>query len=669
MSLLVDRLCQQFREEWSTRRPDLSTYLSSLSAQERSQAAARLIEIDVSLRQRAGEEPSPDDYKECLSKDELSRLSSVFEIEQFTKSTGARGAEQTWREGAPDAPPVKRHEIGRYQVLGILGEGAFGTVYRAQDESLSREVAVKVPRIGGDDPVALVASLLQEAQAAAKVSHANIVTVHDCGKLDESDCYVVFEFVPGGHLGHELLDGPLTVERSIELMIQIAEGVQHAHTNGLFHRDLKPANILIGPDGTPKIADFGLAVLEDRQLEVRGEVTGTPSYMSPEQIRGESHILDGRSDIWSLGVILYEMLTGSRPFKGEDLDDLFERIQKDTVRPLRQIDDRIPKELESICRKCLRVNPDQRYSTAGDLAEDLRALISQSETGTTSKFEATGSFKVVSGSPLAPEIVQPEVFGESREPPVKKRRSIATLMIGPLIALFAAGAFWGSEILDRFRDPLPSIEEGPRLTTRPLIFAWERDKDTPPPLFDSKEQAFSIREATGGHLFALAGTHPSTPFEAKLAIDIDNEWMGWAGLIFAIRDSADSFPDKERLCYAVRFVKYRENDPPVIRVDEIRFSNTDSVEWQDAIAPQIDQVEVSQPLKGKAVLHVAVRDKKLSIRFDDQQLNGQDTWEPKLPSWRESWSPEGSFGLGITGRGNLVVISQLQVDALKSDDP
>lgn len=689
MSLLVDQLCQQFREEWSTRRPDLSTYLSSLSAQDRSQVAARLIEIDVSLRQRAGEEPSPDDYKECLSEDELSRLSNVFEIEQFTRSTGARVAEQTWREGAPDAPPVKRHEIGRYRVLGILGEGAFGTVYRAQDESLSREVAVKVPRIGGEDPASLVASLLQEAQAAAKVSHPNIVTVHDCGKLDQNDCFVVFEFVPGGHLGHELLDGPLTVQRSVELMIQIADGVHHAHTSGLFHRDLKPANILIGPDERPKIADFGLAVLEDRQLEVRGEVTGTPSYMSPEQIRGESHFLDGRSDIWSLGVILYEMLTGSRPFKGEGLDDLFERIQKDTVRPLRQIDDRIPKELESICRKCLRANPEQRYSTAGDLADDLRALLSQNFSGVSSEFEATSSFKAVSDiQQLPPERYQPAPIETPRKP-VRNRQTQAWLFIG--VVTLAAAAFVGSKIFNTDPDPGPDKKglddregleppedlwvSGPWMKVKPKVFSWERGPKPPPPiLFDPDKQALSIRESPG-HYFATAGDQPPESFRMAVAIDIDQNWMGYAGLIWAVRDSEDDFPDKLKTCFAVRFCKYREGVPPVIRLDELTFESPDGVEWRlkkdttgNGGTRPLGSIEVKQPRNRNAILEVLVSDDKLAIRFDDQWLGEAKEWKPSRPDYRDSWMPDNSK-LGISGKGNLVVISQLQVDALESDDP
>lgn len=662
MSLAVDQLCQQFREEWSTRRPDLSTFLSSLTAEERSQGAARLIEIDVSLRQRAGETPSPDDYRECLSRDELGRLSRVFEVEQFTKSTGARRSEQTWRDGTAEGPPVNRQQIGRYQVLGILGEGTFGTVYRAHDQGLSREVAIKVPRIGSENPSALVASLLQEARDAAKVSHPNIVTVHDCGQLDEGDCYIVFEFVPGGHLGNELLNGPLKPDRCIELMIQIAEGVHHAHAHGLFHRDLKPSNILIGPSGNPKIADFGLAVLEDRQLDIVNEITGTPSYMSPEQIRGETRSLDGRTDVWSLGVILYEMLTGTRPFKGKDLEGLFDRIQTETVRPLRQINDAIPRELDTICRKCLRINPDQRYSTAGDLADDLRTLQSQSTPVAASHFEATGSFKAVgSRGDLPPERFQPSVSDSPRKTSKKNRRSL--LLLAPLIALFAAGAYWGSELLDH-PTPIPSTVWGPQLTERPRVFAWDRERNTPPPLFDAKEQAYSIRKSPIGHLFAITGSQPTAPFQARLAIDIDSDWMGYAGVIWGIRDSSDPFPDRKRFCYAVRFDKHRAGEPPHIRLDEISFSNTDSVEWKASTVSMIDQIPVSEPLKGKAVLIISVRKDKLSIRFDNQKLNGNKSWEPEFPSWRESWLPESPCTMGITGRGNLVVISQLQVDPL-----
>lgn len=656
MSLLVDRLCQKFWEEWSTRRPDLSTYLSSLSAQDRSQAAARLIEIDVSLRQRAGEEPSPDDYKECLSEDELSRLSNVFEIEQFTKSTGARGAEQTWREGAPDAPPVKRHEIGRYRVLGILGEGAFGTVYRAEDESLSREVAVKVPRIGGEDPAALVASLLQEAQAAAKVSHPNIVTVHDCGKLDQNDCFVVFEFVPGGHLGHELLDGPMTVQRSVELMIQIAEGVHHAHTNGLFHRDLKPANILIHPDGKPRIADFGLAVLEERQLEVRGEVTGTPSYMSPEQIRGESHYLDGRSDIWSLGVILYEMLTGTRPFKGEDVEDVFERVQKDTVRPLRQIDDRIPKELEAICRKCLRSNPEQRYSTAGDLAADLRASLSKE-----SRMEATASFKAVADSVITPEVWQPAPKSTPRKQSVRSKFALrfcaAAGMLAGLIVL-------GSELLDRENHPPDHSERratGSLLKSRPVIFAWNRDDDTLPPLFDSEAQAFSIRQSRHP-LYALIGEHPVGPFRLNTAISLDQDWCGFAGVLIGICDTKHPVSGQIRTCFSVEIFRTRKADPIAVRVEELTFENRDSVEWKPAGSRTLQEVELKDPVEHVAALELIVDGESLQVGIDGQSFDKQQYWRPKLPDWHKSWTPSKSRALGITGKGNQVVISQLVVE-------
>jgi hypothetical protein len=178
MSVLVEKLCQQFRKEWSSGRPDLSAFLSSLPDKDRHEVAPHLIEIDVSHRVRAGEQPTPDDYQQLLSKEELSRLSDVFSPEAWSRSTGTHAAGKTWITDNSNAPAIEQTKIGRYQVLGILGEGAFGTVYRAYDSSLSREVAVKVPRLGEANDQERIASLLKEAEASASLSHPNIVKVN-----------------------------------------------------------------------------------------------------------------------------------------------------------------------------------------------------------------------------------------------------------------------------------------------------------------------------------------------------------------------------------------------------------------------------------------------------------------------------------------------------------
>lgn len=160
--------------------------------------------------------------------------------------------------------------------------------------------------------------------------------------------------------------------RAVEVMIEIADSVSYAHEQGLVHRDLKPANILLDREGHPHVSDFGLAVHQEGQRFLRGQVAGTPYYMSPEQVRGETHRLDGRTDIWSLGVVLYEMLTGQRPFSGGTIQELFEEIQYREARPVRQIDRKIPEGLERICLKCLSKRMTDRYSSACDLVDELR---------------------------------------------------------------------------------------------------------------------------------------------------------------------------------------------------------------------------------------------------------------------------------------------------------
>ena len=263
--------------------------------------------------------------------------------------------------------------IDRYAIRKELGSGGFGVVYLAFDNELERLVALKTPHrklIRDDNDVD---TFLAEARVLARLDHPGIVPVYDAGRTEDGRCYLVSKFIDGIDLAELMRKGNQSHGQSINLVARVARALHYAHTTGIVHRDVKPGNILIDTNGVPHLADFGLA-LHYECMSQGGERAGTPAYMSPEQAIGKSGSVDGRSDIFSLGVVLYRLLTGQFPFRGSNWEELVEQITHLEPRPLRQIDDTIPKKLEAICLKCLSKNVRDRYTTALDLWEDLTAI-------------------------------------------------------------------------------------------------------------------------------------------------------------------------------------------------------------------------------------------------------------------------------------------------------
>jgi len=265
------------------------------------------------------------------------------------------------------------HSFGRYRVDGVLGRGGFGAVYRAWDDQLQRPVAIKVTYREKLAP-ALREMFLTEARSVAALDHPSIVPVYDVGQTDSGDYFVVSKLIGGSDLAARLQTDRFTHEQAVDIIRSVALALHHAHSRGLVHRDVKPGNILIDNKGNAFLTDFGLA-LSENQLGRGASLVGTLLYMSPEQARREGNRVDGRSDVYSLGVVLYQLLTDRTPFRSPEALELLDLIATTDVRPPRQIDDTIPPQVEQVCLKALSRTPAERYSTAKDFADALAESI------------------------------------------------------------------------------------------------------------------------------------------------------------------------------------------------------------------------------------------------------------------------------------------------------
>lgn len=617
----------------SGRESSIEMWLNKVADEERSSLFRELLDVEFRFHQLHGRVPRAEEY--MVRYPNFAReIEAVLKALELKPASGSN--DQTIDSTVDDVPAVNSpvrdlrdwvngEVVGRYQLQKFLGRGAFGEVWKAFDPELNRSVAIKLPRRDVAARFDLTSQFRDEARRAASLNDKGIVPVFDIGHVG-SGTFIVSELIDGPTLAERIKAGPISREESVRIIILIARSLHQAHLAGLVHRDMKPSNLLLRSNGTPAITDFGLAISESEQLVAEGGIVGTASYMSPEQARGEGRMVDGRSDLYSLGVIFFQLLTGRLPFLFRTSDDLINQIRHREVRPLRSIDNSIPIELERICLRCLEKDIRQRYPTAKDLADDL------------------------------------ERWSSSRKPPLPRRyaalATLATLLlvgVGFVVLSSRNGESW---LLAVRKGNEPAGQRGKwlELLDQPLDnVATVKGDTTDFSQLNVDKQLLTMR--TERNLWVLRSSQRGGPPLRIRGSAFVDEWMGSAGFVWGLSNDRDEFPKKEPQCFALLLERYDPNEPVKIVLKQLIFGEFIHDVPYIKHASTLAETPLLKPASRFQSIEVVVQQAGVEVHIDGEQV-----WSPEILDRKVLQQLVSAKGaVGVAGRGKTVTFREATV--------